>query len=120
MASLGVFLKNQKETSSLRYENPEQAYVSIRSDGSRVQTVTTGSMHGDFRIIQTDLSPYETISPFGNISSFRPIFKEDISYLSPYHSTEPAFFSIVLKYAEQIGMQDELAQAMDSALQGYA
>lgn len=121
VGSLGVLLKNRKdETGSMRFENPEQTYFSERADGSKIRTIITGDIHGDFRIIQTDITAYETISPFGNESSFRPVTQEDNSYLSPYHSTEPAFFSAILKYAEQVGKQEELGKDMDKLLTKFS
>lgn len=85
-------------------------------DGTRMQTTVTGSNHGDLRIIQTDLTHYAAVSPYENPSSFRPILQEDTRGLALGDSTEPAFFSIILKYAEQIGKKDELAEILHANL----
>ena len=117
---MGVYLIREKKYVSSWRESAEQSYFSTRPNGQKIKTLVTGSEHGDFRIIQTDLTHYETISPFENISSFRPLLREDTTYCSPYHSTEPTFFSIFLKYAEQVEKKEELAEVMDVTLQEYA
>jgi hypothetical protein len=92
-------LDNEKR---LGRSSEAQTYVCEHPDGKKVETELTGDMHGDLRIRQTDITEYATVSPLGFSSSFRPVDKDTVAYLSPYHSTEPALFSILLKYAEQI------------------
>jgi hypothetical protein len=62
------------------------------------ETIVSADSNGDFRLIRTDITPLETLDPAGNSVSYRPV---DESFISGYHSVEPAFLVSLMRYAEQ-------------------
>lgn len=78
----------------------------VRTPDNRVfDNEVTGDENCDMRVLQTDTTPYLTIDPLGNQVSFRPEISPDRRGIIAYHSTEGELLSIVLKYAEQIGIK---------------
>jgi hypothetical protein len=69
--------------------------------GKTVLNEITGDTNGDFRLHQTDITPYKTINPLGNEVSYRPVFGNDEAGISAYYSVEGTFLVSILKWIEQ-------------------
>ncbi len=76
-------------------------------DGKVITNQITGSEHGDLRMLQTDITPYDTVNPLGDKSGYRPEMSEDQRGVSGYHSVEGHALIAVLKYIEQLGLDRE-------------
>jgi hypothetical protein len=90
LLSTEVYIEN-----NLSYRN-EKKYSFSRN---WFETKISASTHGDFRLSQTDLSQYQTVSPFWYQTCIRP---ELTKYVNWYHSGEIYLLWNILKYAQQI------------------
>jgi hypothetical protein len=69
--------------------------------GKIVVNEVTGDSNSDFRLHQTDVTPYRTFDPLGNEVSYRPRFHTDNSGINAHHSVEGNFLISILKWIEQ-------------------
>ena len=90
-----AYLKSKSDT----YSNNSIAYKWKRN---WKKTIISACEHWDFRLFQFDETQYPVKSPYWNFVKFRP---EIYNILSSTHSVEIVFFSIILRYADQIWYQ---------------
>lgn len=87
------------------YDKRAFTWKTTRPDGRVMKSMITGSMHADLRILQRDITVYETTDPLGNRVAYRPETEEDSMPVSAYHSTEPYLLVALLKYVDQLGLK---------------
>jgi hypothetical protein len=102
--SLGAYMKTREG----RFFHEGYTWTSELPDGSKFTSEVTGSEHGDFRFFRTDITPYETIDPFGNKVSYRPEFRTDRASVIGYHSVEPMLLASIIKYITQENIPSEI------------
>jgi len=83
-------------------------WVSKIPKGRIIKNNISGAHNLDLRIFQTDITPDVTVDPAGSQVSYRPELDADTMRVSPYHSTEPAFLTGVLKWINQEGIHSEV------------
>ncbi len=76
-----------------------------RPDGRVIASTITGDGNGDFRIIQRDLTPYETKDPLGNKVMYRPEDDVDRMGVAGDCDVEGIFLFSALKYIDQTGLK---------------
>lgn len=105
---VGAFIENTGRAQIKDRRN--YTWKSSLPNGRIIENSIGGSMHGDLRIKQTELTPYPTLDPFGNSVPYRPITREDHKFMSPYHSTETSLLIAVLDYIDQRKVNSEIAK----------
>ncbi|MCK9272537.1 hypothetical protein M0P65_03250 [Candidatus Gracilibacteria bacterium] len=85
----------------------EKAYKWERNG---IRTSISGCIHGDFRLYQGDIKPYQTLSPFGNLVDFRP---ESYNTVACSYNVEVLFLGVILKYAEQVKHKLNLKEILE-------
>jgi len=70
-------------------------------NGRKYKTMIGGSHHGDLRVTRTDETWDQTIDPFGQSVSYKPVTSAGRKRVSPYHSTEPILLAAALRYVRQ-------------------
>ncbi|MFH1683134.1 MAG: hypothetical protein ABIA37_05040, partial [Candidatus Woesearchaeota archaeon] len=85
VATVSAFVRQESIGHSFR---EGYKWTTKRTDGSEVMTEVTGDGDSDLRIFQTDIAPYPTIDPFGNLIEMRPEMDTDKHTIAAYHSTE--------------------------------
>lgn len=73
-------------------------------NGKKLLNEIAGNMHSDLMMMQADMTCYETIDPLGNKVMYRPV-KDEINFVSGYHSTEGHLLAAILMYIEQTGIK---------------
>jgi hypothetical protein len=99
---VGTYIMQQSHGNSF----PE-GYVWTRknNDGSEILTEITGDHNGDLRIPQTDIAPYPTRDPFGNLIEMRPELNADRHSVAASYFTEATLLVAVMRYIEQQGIK---------------
>lgn len=69
-----------------------------------------GSLHGDLRIEQTEVTSYRTHDPLGNEVLYRPITRKDKKRLAAYHSTEATVLVAALDFIDQRKLDSEIVK----------
>jgi len=96
------------ENGQYDYENKGYTWTKTDEQNRKIEIIIGGSQHFDLRIYKKDITPYETIDPFGRAIEMRPIIRNDYETLAAYHSTETTLFIIVMKWIEQMKMNSVL------------
>ncbi|MEK6830264.1 MAG: hypothetical protein AABY15_09175 [Nanoarchaeota archaeon] len=93
-AAMEEQLKNDSYMAGMKWQT-------IFPTGKIVVNEVTGDSNSDFRLHQTDITPYKTFDPLGNEVSYRPKFGDDNGGISAYHSVEGNFLVSILKWIGQ-------------------
>lgn len=110
IGSIGAIFENCDDE---RFRTSEGYTWISENENRRFENIVSADMNGDFRLVKTDITPYETIDPAGSSVSYRPV---KMRVVSGYHSTEPAFLVSLMRFAEQEGIQTVLSDEADSFL----
>jgi hypothetical protein len=106
--TLGAYMQNLHSDSNF-VSNAHKGHTwDSGFKGKKFTSEVGGSHHGDLRIDRTDMTFYDTIDPFGNKVSYRPIFRDDMHFVSGYHSTECPLLATLIKYADQLEIPSKL------------
>jgi hypothetical protein len=89
------------------------------SQGREFITEISGSEHCDLRIFRTDVTPHRVLDPLGREVSYRPDFGEGRQIIGAYHSTEPSFFAILRRWADEEEIPVEAFQFPDRFLERF-
>ncbi len=98
VTTIGAYVIQQSNSCSVR---EGYKWARKRKDGSEIVTEITGDGHSDLRIFQTEIAPYPTKDPYGNVILMRPDISADKKIVAAYHSTESLLLMSALKYIEQ-------------------
>ena len=83
------------------------SWETTRPDGRVFVNNITGDINADLRVFQTDVTPYKTTDPLGNVIEYRPETSFDRRFISAYHSTESDMLVTILKWVNQLGLNPE-------------
>ena len=87
---------------------PGLKWETERPDGTHFETVISGDMNADLRIVQKDLTAYETHDPLQNKIFYRPETNYDVKFVSAHHSTEGTLLALALKYIDQLDLKPDI------------
>ena len=76
-------------------------------DGRIMRNEISGDLNCDLRILQDDVTPYQTFDPLGNEVSYRPEFGKDRGGVYGYHSVEGTLLAAVLDWIDQCKIDSE-------------
>lgn len=108
IGTIGAIFLNQMEKKD-RYSDEEGLkWRTVLDDGRIMINKYLDDHNGDFRLNQKEITPYETVDPFGNQVNYRPTLGDDGGIIAGYHSVEVSFLATILKYANQNGLKSEI------------
>ncbi len=97
ISSIGALVYSCQSIDSIDYKRGGKFQSEV--NGEKRLTLVTGDINGDLRVQQRDETSYpQNLDMFGSKSRVRSSIQRT---LAAYHSTEPQFLSLLIKYANE-------------------
>ena len=105
--TVGSALEMVSKANGWRYGLP---WNTLRENKRTISSIVTSDGSGEMRIFQQDITPYETMDPFGKRVFYRRLGIADKSTVEASSSTESYLLISILKYAEQLGLKPDILE----------
>jgi len=105
--TVGSALEMVLKTNGWRYG---LSWNTLRENKRTISSIVTSDGTGEMRIFQQDITPYETIDPFGKRVFYRRLGIADKKAVEASSSTESYLLISILKYAEQLGLKPDILE----------